>query len=441
MSTSGSATPDWFGHPKALSFLFMTGMWEVVSVFGMRTILVFYLVKQLHFSAPDAIKVFGFSSALSFFMSLAGGVVADRLLGARRAVLMGALLLATAHFLLIIPVLLFPCLGLVAVGTGLFRPALVAQVWTLYRHDDPRKSRALLLYKLGCNIGGIFGPLVCGALYEVLGWSAAVAFCGAGMLVATVIFAFSRRYLSDDRTAIARPEPVVPSPSLRGTTAFRTRVLLAVGLGASLHWTVANQQGGALSLWAYQSLDRTIHFGSTAFVIPAAWFQSLNPILILVFTPFLATLWRRREQRLSMKVEITRMALGSVLLASAFVLLSASAQVSGSRAVSWIWLAAAFMPITLGELYIDPMGQAVFSGLAPQNMLSTFLSLWFCTLTIGYLAAGWLADLWVRLPTSEFFGVSAAIAIVSSLTLLVARWLADNAVSDRGQSRSPAAAV
>jgi POT family proton-dependent oligopeptide transporter len=419
MHAAAPTTGDWFGHPRGLSFLFLTGMWEVVSVFGMRTILVFYLVKQLHFSAPDAIKVFGFSSAASFLMSLLGGVVADRLVGARRAVVIGA----PAHFLLIIPAMLFPCLGIVAIGTGLFRPSLVAQVWTLYRHDDPRRSRALLLYKLGCNIGGIFGPIVCGALYETIGWGAAVAFCGSGMLVATLTFLASGRFVGPapaHRTPLERA-PI--SPAVLGSVGQRIWLLLVVGIGASLHWTVANQQGGAISLWAFQSLDRTVRLGASSFVIPAAWFQSLNPILILAFTPILAAIWKQRERRLSLGIETLRMTLGSVLLASAFLLLSGSAALAGAKAVNWIWLALAFMPITLGELYIDPMGQAVFSRLAPPKMLSTFLSLWFFTFTIGYLGANWLGDLWVPLPKSEFFMVSAAIALLSALVLLGARSL------------------
>lgn len=172
-----------------------------------------------------------------------------------------------------------------------------------------------------------------------------------------------------------------------------------------------------MALWAYRSLNRTVHFGSGAFLIPAAWFQSLNPVLIMVLTPLLTWHWSR--ERAGGFTETRKMAFGSVLLAGAFGLLVAALLASGHERVSWLWLLAAMVPVTLGELHLDPMGQAFFGRLAPRGMLSTSLSLWFLTQAAGYLLGGELGVLWERLPPQTFFSICAAIAVASALVIAV----------------------
>lgn len=409
------------GHPPGLTFLFLTGMWEVAALFGMRTILVFYLVTQRHYLASAALAIYGWSSALSFSTSLVCAPIADRFLGLRRAVILGAAALALAHFMLIAPALLVPSLVVIAFAAGFFRPALVGQVWLLYGPTDPRRHRALVLYKLGCNLGGIIGPLICGTLYETSGWTMAVGFCGTGMIISLGTYLGARRFLPpDDQRSVAKSR--LPGPDASPATearaislARRTMLLFAAGLGGTLHWTAANQQGGTMALWAYRSLNRTVHVGSGVFLIPAAWFQSLNPILILLLTPLLTWYWSRR--RAGALAETRNMALGSLLLSAAFGLLVAVLLTANHEQVSWLWLLAAMVPVTLGELHLDPMGQAFFGRLAPRGMLSTSLSLWFLTQAAGYLLGGELGALWERLPPATFFSICAAIAIASALVI------------------------
>jgi proton-dependent oligopeptide transporter, POT family len=398
-----------FGHPTGLTFLFLTGMWEVVALFGMKTILVFYLVHQRHFSPSEAVQIFGLSTGGSFLMSLLGGIAADRLLGMHRAVFVGALTLAAAHFFLMAPALLFPSLFFIAVGSGLFRPALVGLVVTLYGSDDPRRPRALLLYKLGCNIGGVIGPLICGLLYETVGWTAAVTFCSLGMLIAAGIFLVGQPYLMSQSAATPK-QTSTPNATPPGTV-HPVIIMFTIGLGAILHWTVASQQGGTLALWAYDSLDRTARIGTTSFLIPAAWFQSINPVLIMILTPFIAALWARSSTGIA--VEIRRMTFGSLALATAFAILCAAGSLSGAKP-NWTWLVVAMIPITAGEIYLETMGQAMFSRLGPQRLLSTVISLWFLTIAAGNLAAGWLGGLWGSLRPPLFFAICAALALVSA---------------------------
>jgi POT family proton-dependent oligopeptide transporter len=410
-----------FGHPLGLSFLFLTGMWEVAALAGMRAILVFYLINQLHFSSARAVEIYGASTAGSFLMSMIGGLLADRLFGFRRAVLWGALLLAFGHFALSVPVLLMPSLVIIAVGSGLFRPALIGQVWLLYLPGDRRSNRALLVYKVGCQIGGIFGPIVAGALYEFCGWLWAVIFCGAGMLAAIIIYFSGRRFLPVERGR----EPAAVTINSKTESTFTTRKLALIGLiflGASLHWTVANQQGGTMAVWTFEDLNRTLQIGQLSFKVPAAWFQTFNPIMILVFAPFVSRLWSRGNSTPAITVEIRRMVLGSLMLAASFAILWIGCAVSFQTPVNWLWFLASTAPLTLGEIYIDSMGQAFFCRQAPAGYLSTFLSLWLVTSTVGYLAAGWLGELWVRISPAHFFAVSMMLAVGSALVIAAARF-------------------
>jgi Major Facilitator Superfamily len=182
-------------HPAGLVVVILTGMWEVFALFGMRSVLVFYLTQDLAFSSVSAIQVYSLSTSAAMAMSLVGGVVADRWLGVQRAVICGAIGMAAGHLLLVVPQLLFPALLLLTVSNGLFKPSLVAQMNRLYATNEPARDRAFTLYKAGCNGAAIFAPIVTGIVGTAWSWRAALALCGIGMVISSVIFLAFRRYL------------------------------------------------------------------------------------------------------------------------------------------------------------------------------------------------------------------------------------------------------
>ena len=402
-------------HPRALSFLFLTGMWEVAALYGMRVVLVFHLTSDLGMPVAKAVEIFGLSTAASFIMSFAGGAAADRLLGIRRAVVLGAMLMMAGHLALVRDNMLYLSLGLIAVGSGLFRPSLIASVWRLYGHADPRTSDALLRYKVGCNLGGIIGPIACGALYETVGWGAAMTFSAAGMLVAAII------YLAGVRPAeMKEAEPSLPSPRPHEARRLQPAALFGafiVFVGGSLHWVAANQQGGTLAVFTLKEVARSGSIFGQSFTIPAGWFQAFNPLLIILLAPFLSRAWARKSSLDPERAEVVRMVEGSLLLALSFAVLMIGVEVSPPSRMAWIWLLLSTVPLTLGELLLDTMGQAYFCRHAPKRYLSTFLSLWLATSTAGYLGTAWLAEYWGKVSTAAFFGLSAAVAIASALTL------------------------
>ena len=400
-----------FGHPPGLTVLFLVGMWEVFALFGLRTILVYYLVDRLHFSAASAVEVYSFSIAGALLMGLVGGVVADRLLGLRRAVGIGALLMAAAQFMIIYAPLLYCALALSAIGNGLLKPSLVAQVALLYERDDPRSDRAFTIYKVACNSGGIAAPIACGMLSVSMGYGWAFAACGIGMLISALSFAVGRRYLPDRQ----RREQAIETVHTSGdpTTAGRAIALLAIiWISQVLFCAAYNQIGGTVALWASQDLDRTVQLFGSNFSIPPAWFQSVNPILILAFAPLVTAIWAR-ERHSSAARDVWKIVAGTIMLAVSFFVL-ALAPVYGGHSPSWLWLLAALVPFTLGELYTDPIGQALFTRLALRGLVSAFAAIWFVTQTVGYIAAGWTGNLWVQMHPAAFFAWTGVVALIGA---------------------------
>jgi POT family proton-dependent oligopeptide transporter len=392
-------------------------MWEVFALFGLRTILVYYLVERLHFAAGDAVEVYSFSIAAALLMGLVGGVVADRLLGLRRAVGIGALLMAAAQFMIIYPSLLYFALALSAIGNGLLKPSLVAQVSLLYERDDPRRDRGFTVYKVACNLGGIVAPIVCGWLSISLGYGWAFGACGIGMLISALSFAIGCKYLP----AGQRRDQSVEAVHISGdpSTTGRVMALLALVWVSQVFFCASyNQIGGTVALWASQDLNRTVQLFGSSFAIPAAWFQSVNPVLILAFAPVVTAIWSR-EKHSSAASDVWKIAAGTIMLAVSFFVL-AIAPVYGGHSPSWLWLIVALVPFTLGELYTDPIGQALFTRLAPRGLVSAFAAIWFVTQTVGYIAAGWTGTLWVQLHPAPFFGLMGVLALIGAAVAALA---------------------
>ena len=177
----------WFGQPRGLTILFLTNMWEQFSYYGMRALLVYYMTKQLMMAQASASVVYGAYTACAYFTPIIGGVIADRWLGKRRAIITGGLVMAAGHFMMASEALFYPALATIALGNGLFLPSLPSQVGDLYRRDDPRRGWAYNVYYVGINIGGFLAPVICGTIGEVYGWHYGFGLAGIGMLAGLMI--------------------------------------------------------------------------------------------------------------------------------------------------------------------------------------------------------------------------------------------------------------
>jgi POT family proton-dependent oligopeptide transporter len=401
----------WFGQPRGLTILFLTQMWELFSYYGMRTLLVYYMTKQLLFAQDKASFVYGTYTAMAYFTPILGGAIADRWLGKRNAVVLGGSIMAIGHFVMAFEPMFYVALATIALGNGLFLPSLPSQINDLYAADDPRRGRAYNVYYVGLNVGGLLAPLVCGTLGELYGWHYGFGAAGVGMLLGLLIYLAGRRYLPPEA-----PRFVAPVASPRDARRGHRKVwwlLLGVGIAATIFRGAYEQIGNTLPLWIDTGVDRSW----LGFTIPMTWFQSLNPLLVISMTPLLLMLWRRRADAGRETSPAMRMAIGALVVAAAYVLLAAVTALADGARVDWAWLAVFFVVLTLGELYILPTGLGLFAKLAPPRLGATTVASWFLAIFSGSLLAGLVGTLWSKASHPSFFLLLAGLAVAAAALL------------------------
>jgi len=325
---------DLIGHPKGLTVLFATEMWERFSYFGMASLLVLYMVKYLllpgqaeHVFGYGAVKaalesvfgplgpqplasqIFGLYTGLAYLTPILGGILADRVLGQRNTAIIGALLMAAGHFLMAVEAMLFVALGLLILGIGAFKPNVSTQVGSLYAPDDARRVRAYSIYYVGINIGAFLAPLVCGTLGAEAGWHYGFAAAGLGMLIATAIYVAGLRHLLPDELHRTKTAGVAAAPF--DATERRAIIgLLCVFALVAFFWATYDQQGNTLLLWAEDFTERRIDLGFWRGEIPTTWFLALNPLMIFVFTPILIRRWAAQARHGTKMSTIAKLAFG-----------------------------------------------------------------------------------------------------------------------------------
>jgi proton-dependent oligopeptide transporter, POT family len=245
--------PTWFGQPRGLTILFLTQMWEIFSYYGMRTLLVYYMTKQLLIGQEKASLIYGTYTAMAYFTPILGGVIADRWLGRRRAVIIGASIMAAGHFMMAFEPSFYLALATIALGNGLFVPSLPSQINDLYRSDDPRRSWAYNVYYVGINLGGFLAPLICGTLGELYGWHWGFGAAGVGMLAGLVIYILGGRYLPDQAPVAHKAAPASTSILNHRSTLV---LLLAIGLAVTVFRAAYEQIGNTVALWSDVGIDR-----------------------------------------------------------------------------------------------------------------------------------------------------------------------------------------
>ncbi len=401
--------PTWFAQPRGLTILFLTQMWEIFSYYGMRTLLVYYMTKQLLIGQEKSSFIYGTYTAMAYFTPIVGGVVADRWLGNRRAVIVGASIMAAGHFMMAFESLFYPALATIALGNGLFVPSLPSQINDLYRPDDPRRGWAYNVYYVGINLGGFLAPLVCGTLGERYGWHWGFGAAGVGMLAGLVIYVLGGRYLPAQAPV---RKAAAESRSLRNHRSTFA-LLLAIGLAVTVFRVAYEQVGNTVALWSDSGIDRR----SALLTIPMTWFQSLNPLLVFAMTPLLLAHWKRRARAGRALSSMQKMAVGALIVAGAYLLLAVVSLQSEPGRAGWLWLVFYFVLFTLGELYIFPTGLGLFARLAPPGLSATTIAAWYLTIFSGSLSAGAVGALWSSMTHGHFFLLLTVIAILAAAML------------------------
>lgn len=433
VETSPSRENSWFGQPPGLTILFLTEMWEKFSYFGMRALLVYYMTKQLLFGQQHASMIYGAYTALAYLTPVFGGLLADRWLGKRRAVIIGGVVMAVGHFLMAFDTLLYPALVAIALGNGLFLPTLPGQVGDLYERTDPRRGSAFNIYYVGINLGAFLAPLVCGTLGEIYGWHVGFAAAGIGMVLGLVVYVAGRRHLPPEpprRERETLPLSALWQPAHRPLL----RLLMVIAAIVVVFRLAYEQVGNTIALWLDAGVDRVI---SGDFTIPMTWFFSLNPLLVFLFTPWLVMAWTRQARAGREPAALMKMAIGAGVVGSAFLLVAWLGGDAQSQ-VAWGWALLFFVLFTLGELFILPVGLGLFARLAPAGFGATVIALWFLASFGGNLLAGAAGTLWSVLNVHGFFALMAGVCAVVAWMLYLLERRARPLLGADGRATAPA---
>ena len=442
-SAPGVRPGTFLGHPRGLFVLFFTEMWERFSYYGMRSLLVLYMVNHL-FIRPDvgqrvlgftAIKgalesvfgplavqplssqIYGLYTGFVYFTPFFGGMLADRVLGQRRTVILGAILMAIGHFLMASEHMFFLALMFLIAGNGAFKPNISTQVGLLYPEGDPRRDGAFTIFYMGINIGAFFSPLVCGTLGQTIGWHYGFGAAGVGMVTGLCLYLWGNKYLAPDVLTQRRAvQAVKPKERMTSNEWLRVLVLCVTCLLVSLFWAVFEQQGNTMQLWA----DRNTNWVFAGIRIPSTWFQAFNPFFIFTLAPLLNIVWAKQAARGREPASLTKMGFGCVLLGVAFVVMIVASQgMAPDTRRSVLWLVATTFVVTLGELYLSPVGLSFVTKVAPARMVSMLMGIWFLANFIGNYLTGYLGTYWEKMPHSQFFLLMSALGIGAGVAMLV----------------------
>lgn len=432
-SKEGSAPArSLFGHPPGLTVLFLTQMWAEFSFFGLQALLVYYMTKHLGFDQSRSSLIYGIYGGAAFFSPFFGGLIADRWLGRTASVIIGGAMMMVGHFAMAFESMLFPALALVALGNGLFIPPLATQVGSLYADDDPRKAYAYSAYYMGINLGGLLAPLVCGTLGELYGWHWGFAAAGIGMGIGLVVYLTYLRLLPPEQARSRKDE----ARSIGGTPIDRAKLKTLFLLVAMvvLFRVGYEQSGNVIALWVRDFTDRSVPLFGPGAAIPATWFQSINPLGIILLTPLLIRFWRSRGVAENLPSLLRRMSFGCVLAGLAMLVMVAAAAVSGpegARVSSW-WTIGYFVLLTLGELLVIPVGLTLVETLSPAAFAATAMGGWYIAKFLGSLLAGFMGAYWLKIPPSSFFAIGMVAPLLAAVCLyLMARSQAAEAGAKR----------
>jgi proton-dependent oligopeptide transporter, POT family len=463
-----------FGHPRGLATLFFTEMWERYSYYGTRALLILFMTASvttggLGFSVSKAGAVYGFYTAMVYLLSLPGGWAADRVLGQRRAVFYGGILIAAGNFCLAAPnvTVFYAGLGLLMVGTGLLKPNVSTIVGQLYPPGDKRRDAGFSIFYMGINLGALIAPIICGWVGEKVNWRLGFAVSGVGMLAGLVQYSFSGKLLGTaglepastgdpehDRKqrrngAIAMIAILVVLVGLAGMAAAgiihvtansisnglgwvlltisvavfawmilgrgwsaeerkRAVAILVLFAASCVFWAAFEQAGSSLNLFGDRNTNRHV----LNYEFPASWFQFVQPFFVITLAPIFAWLWLalgRREPSSPAKF-----ALGLILGGMAFAIMVPAA---GGGLVSPWWLVFCYLFQTLGELCLSPVGLSAMTKLAPARAGGFVMGVWFLSISIGDWLAGKAGSLFESMPLPRLFGAVALIAFIAGAVL------------------------
>jgi len=449
-------------NPHSLSTLFFTEMWERFSYYGMRALLVLYLVNSQNYSESDALHIYAVYTGLVYLTPLIGGYLADRFLGSQKAIFIGGLTMMIGHFLMAFPNFLYLAIGMLIIGNGYFKPNISSLLGRLYKPDDVRRDSGFSIFYVGINLGAFLAPLIVGYVGETINWHYGFAIAGFGMLAGLIQFYIGQnKIIKEDISSQSKKlNPadwgIITLVSLINLPLIlvilelnqiindfffeilailiiliffyfitKKKQLLAVkkdikriayigilSIFVIFFWMGFEQAGGSLTLFANNSVDRNF----LGFVIPASFFQSINPLIIILIGPMIANFWLSVDRSKNKINTSQKMGLGLLLLASGFFLIMLVNN-SSETSISLWWLVGVYFLHTMGELCLSPIGLSMVSKVSPKKIASLMMGFWFLSSAVANFTAGKLPAI-LESNNLDLFTFLSVSSLVAGLVLI-----------------------
>jgi proton-dependent oligopeptide transporter, POT family len=479
---AGSLDTSFFGHPRGLSTLFFTEMWERFSYYGMRALLILFMTASvatggLGFDTATAGAIYGLYTSMVYMTTLPGGWIADRLIGQRRAVLYGGIIIASGHFCMAFSAVSTFYLGLflIVIGTGLLKGNVSVIVGQLYSKGDIRRDAGFSIFYMGINLGAFIAPLVCGYLGQEISWHLGFAAAGIGMTLGVIQYVLGSKNLGNAGLYPAPAASPQAAAALRRNAAIvggaLLVVLVGVGVGgytgalpitakqvadaagimllaivvvffgwlftsgnwtpderkklwvigvlflaAALFWSVFEQAGSTLNLFA----DRNTHNVVFGWSYPSSWFQSLNSLFLIALAPVFAWLWLRLARSKQEPSSPAKFALGLIQVGAGFVILIWAARMAEQGVlVSPMWLTVTYLLHTCGELCLSPVGLSAMTKLAPARIGGLMMGVWFLATSVGNFIGGRVSSFYESWALPSLFGAVGLFAIGAGILLFL----------------------
>lgn len=464
-------------QPKGLFLLFFVEMWERFSYYGMRALLVLYMLNFLNFSMEKSGRIYGWYTGMVYLTPLIGGYIADRYWGQRRAILIGSLLMALGHFSLAFPALPFFFTGLILLimGNGFFKPNISTVVGSLYEENDPRRDAGFTIFYMGINLGAFFSPFVCSTLGEKVGWHWGFSAAGIGMLLGLMMYLWGQKQFLGDKCMKAKnpqknysmpiilvsvvliflilsafqfsgyeiiervPKYIYWITAILVVTGFiyayttnsskstltrvekqRIAVIFIMVFFSIFFWSAFEQAGSSLTIFADKETNRNLSIFGFNFVVPTGYFQSINPLLIFLLAPLFSKLWIRLADVHKEPSSPLKFSIGLGFLSVGFMVMVVAAKIyEVSGPVSMLWLIGAYFFHTLGELCLSPVGLSLVTKLSPVQFTSLMMGVWFLSSFVANFVGGFFAGNYDAMNHSKFFMIPMTTAILSALLLFL----------------------
>ena len=414
-------------HPKGLYLLFTVEMWERFNYYGMRAILALYMTSSvIGFAKSTSSQIYGWFTALVYLTPLIGGYLADKYIGKRHSIIIGALVMMIGQFTLasydLIPAKLALLLGLtfIIIGNGFFKPNISSIVGELYEKNDNRRDSAFTIFYMGINLGAFIAPFICGYLGQAIAWKYGFMAAGAGMMIGLLTYLLlQKRFLGDvgskpvPSNNLTEEQELEKNKPLTKEEKDKIKAIFAFTFFAVFFFAFFEQAGTSLTFFADEATRLPVinFFGITSFQIRSSFFQAINPVFILLLAPLFSMLWSKlgkKEPSIPVKF-----GWGLFLQGIAFAIIAVGASVYlKTGPVSMLWLVMMYFFCTTGELCLSPIGLSMVTKLAPMKYMSMLMGVWLMSSFFGNLLAGQIASLYETWPLTSLFSMPAALSIV-----------------------------